>query len=96
MTATSQVKAPVGSIRPGDLVETEKLAVSCSSVQHLPGGDAQRLADCLQLLVMASEGCRCYNTLGSQLCCISRARELLRAHRKQFTGAMQRAALLTG
>ena len=40
-------------------------------------------------LVMASEGCKCYNTLGrSQLCCVSRARGLLRAHREQFAGAM--------
>ena len=31
-----KVKAPVGSIRPGDLVEIEKLAASSSSVQPLP------------------------------------------------------------
>ncbi len=30
-------KAPVGSTRPGDLVEIEKLAASSSSVQPLPG-----------------------------------------------------------
>ena len=36
MIATSKVKAPVGSTRPGDLVEIEKLAASCSDVQPLP------------------------------------------------------------
>ncbi len=32
-----KVKAPVGSIRPGDLEKTEKFAASYSSAQPLPG-----------------------------------------------------------